>query len=75
MAIFTFRRYLHKEPDEYESFELDSNGEQKYSQKIHDGIHYATYEIECIIEVDTDKGSVEIIEIRDGNNVFRRANA
>jgi len=70
MARFRYKAYLHRDRDEYEEWELDDNGKQKFSQETHESAHYALYEVEVILEVDTEKGTVEAVQFRNEDKVY-----
>lgn len=65
-----FSKYLHRDPDDYEFWELDEQGEQRFSQKFHDAVHYATYEIEVVMEPQPKTETCEIVAFRDGEKWF-----
>lgn len=67
---FTYDVWLHHEPDNYRDFELDADGNERFSGKTHDAIHYAVYELKCSIEVDTEAETATITEIWDGDIRF-----
>ena len=57
-------RYLHNEPDEYSSWELDAAGEEKYSKAVHEAENYAFYEIECVYRIDKDTGEITYLDFK-----------
>lgn len=65
-----FSKYVHREPDEYEPWELDEQGEPRFTDEFHDAVHYATYEIEVVMQPSPQAGTCEIIAIRDGDKWF-----
>jgi hypothetical protein len=50
--------YIHHDPDSYSAWELDENGNEKYSQEVHEAEHYALMEIRIEYFIDKKTGKV-----------------
>jgi len=63
--------YVHHDPDEYKPWEVDKvTRKPKWSQETHEAIHYAAYESKWVIDIDTDAGTVDVVEIWNGDQRY-----
>jgi len=58
-------QYLHHDPDEFSSWEVDEAGNTKYSDAVHAAEHYAFYEVRCVYRIDKTTGVITYISYWD----------
>jgi hypothetical protein len=52
--------YLHRDPDSFSAWELDSEGNTRYPEMIHEAEHFALYEVEVQYFINKKTGEVTI---------------
>jgi hypothetical protein len=70
-GVILWWKHLHGESDEYEYWQLDDDGNERFNENVNDEVHYSLYEVEVRLKTDLTTGDTEVLSFNYGGKVYK----